>query len=216
MSNEQAICPNSNTCTNARYCSHSIPHTYKKSCSGIDYTCNIVCIPHKETPMEKRYELLKSISIASLEEAGACERELHRFAFLLGKYRAKEGGVMEGYDREIRLEDALEIVAQCEGGMQFLVGKGFIREKVGPFEIGDRVRVTDGSGAMQVESGKAIMETDHIGLGKNGPMEIVAICSGLPTKPHVAGGIREWTNDLVLRGQNGKTYFVYSKFVKRV
>lgn len=74
-----------------------------------------------------KYELLKTISIKSLEDAGACERELHRFAFLLAKVRG-ESNLPFRYETELSVERAVEIAAQCLRGIQFLLDKGFIRE----------------------------------------------------------------------------------------
>ena len=72
------------------------------------------------------YELLNPISIQALEEAGACERELHRFCYWLHKLYP---GERHGYMDDFYVPVALKIASHCEGGVQFLLDKNFIKEK---------------------------------------------------------------------------------------
>ena len=86
----------------------------------------------KEAPV-KEYTLLKPVSIEALEQAGACERELHRFAFLKAKYgkmRSNPGTRGAFYSNKIVHEKVIEYAKQCNGGIEFLLEQGFIAEKV--------------------------------------------------------------------------------------
>lgn len=87
-------------------------------------------IPYsKEDPMD--YELVKPVSLKALEEAGACERELHRFAFLLLKNSLETswGHTSWGYSDTIHIDYVLRIASQCQTGIQFLQEHGFIKHK---------------------------------------------------------------------------------------
>ena len=89
----------------------------------VNYTC------HVTIAQEPTYTILKPISIKALEEAGACERELHRFVYLYAQFQNKcESGIF--FDREINIECVIEFAKQCNGGIQFLLDNGFIEEKV--------------------------------------------------------------------------------------
>ena len=111
---------------------------------------HVKAIPYKpkEDTVEKQYESLKPISIKALEEAGACERELHRFAYLAG---------MKGFDytATIYIDDAVEIASKCKGGIQFLIDGGFIREKVleNPFKEVSVHQSHDGDWEIHVSNG---------------------------------------------------------------
>lgn len=107
-----------------------------RNCRAMGYLQQVTCIPYrKETAME--YELLKPISIKALEEAGACESELHRFTFLATKEFSEFN-----FSEPIYLEAAIRLASQCTGGIKFLLDKGFIGEKEkNPFK--DRVKVDD-------------------------------------------------------------------------
>ena len=96
--------------------------------------------PKKEPPM---WELIKPVSIRSLEDAGMPERELHRFAFLSTK---KYCGAYH-YNYEFPLDDVVDIASQCEGGIAFLIKHGFIREREREktYKRGDIFRVDNDS-----------------------------------------------------------------------
>ena len=70
-----------------------------------------------------KYKLLKPISIEALEQAEACLSELHKFAFMASK---------DGWNflDHIPLRIAIGYASQCKGGIQFLIEKSFIAEKV--------------------------------------------------------------------------------------
>lgn len=117
------ICPKSEKCNMRDSPNHCQPHEETGGCFSESWGCPI-CIPYKEEKVE--YELLKPISIKAMEEAGACERELHRFCFLLHKLYPE---ARHCYIDEFNVRAALKIASQCEGGIQWLLDKGFIREK---------------------------------------------------------------------------------------
>ena len=77
-----------------------------------------------------QYKLLKPVSVKILEEAGACERELHKFAFLAMKacYRYKEKIGLLGP------EYLIEIAQECEGGIEWLIEHGFIAEEQSEYD----------------------------------------------------------------------------------
>jgi hypothetical protein len=79
--------------------------------------------PIKEEPM---YEIIKPVSIKALEDAGACERELHRFAFLVLEHFATPMYFSETIHSVVVV---IKLAKQCSGGIQFLLDKGFIAKK---------------------------------------------------------------------------------------
>lgn len=113
---------------------HCSPHEIEEDCTtkidGGSPTCRcrtVHCIPYPTPPAKPvEYELLKPISIKLLEEAGFPEQELHRFTFL---YLQHHPNISKFFYAEILLGDLLVNAFQCEGGIQFLLDKGFIRVK---------------------------------------------------------------------------------------
>lgn len=85
--------------------------------------------------MEK-YKMLKPISVFALEEAGACVPELYKFGYLAMKdYKYRE---------EMALEEAINCASYCDGGIRFLIDKGFIAEDpVEMYSIGDRFQIAE-------------------------------------------------------------------------
>jgi hypothetical protein len=183
---------------------------------GSRSVCDIPYVyPPKEAPAMPEYEILKPVSIKALEESGACERELHRFAFLAIKgMRGNRSKWEYTYEIPLTLDFAISIASQCEGGIDFLLKAVFIKEKVEPLKVGDRVIVNDGSWSyMLTSTGKK--ESFGVYMKQDSPMEVLSVCPGLPTKKEDPYDEIE-DNDLVLRGQSGKVYFSNQKFVKRV
>ena len=103
---------------------------------GLRIHVAIVPYPPKEAVMPE-YELLKPVSIKALEDSGACERELHRFAFEMVK-RLFDGA----YECDLTLTNTIRFASQCEGGIAFLKEKGFVKvkEPERTYHIGQRFR----------------------------------------------------------------------------
>lgn len=120
----KVICNKASNCAE-RCITHGYEHDKNDRCDDFCAATQrqAKCIPiKKESPME--YELLGPVSIKALEEAGACERELHRFAFF-----AINMGLPLHSTTNLDITEVVSIAKRCKNGIPWLIEKGFIREK---------------------------------------------------------------------------------------
>jgi hypothetical protein len=78
---------------------------------------------HKKEKNMDRYKLnsefRSGVSVKMIEDAGACEDELHKFAFLAMQWTYN-------YEHKISFTRLINFASKCNGGIDFLVSKGFI------------------------------------------------------------------------------------------
>ena len=102
-----------------------------------------------------KYKFIKSVSIKALKDAGACEQELHRFAFLVMQQFVSPIGFNESL---CTISVVIKLAEQCKGGVKFLIDKGFIIEETTKYEV------NDGSWSIELYKGELNENTCPAGL----------------------------------------------------